>query len=98
MAESTPLVDVETGKKSSQFRYAKMKALKTHNTHEINGVASDNIDNQSIITTEKSTGYEDFSALFDIPVSFKSNKESTKTSLKWVHVTISNAKRNLLGV
>jgi len=98
MAESTPLEDVETGKKSSQFRYAKMKALKTHNADEINGVASDNIDNQSLIITDKSTSYEDFSALFDTHVSFKSNKETTKTSLKWVHVTISNAKRNLLGV
>jgi hypothetical protein len=75
-----------------------MKALKTHKADEINDVASINIDNQSQIITDKSTSYEDFSALFDTHISFKSNKETTKTSLKWVHVTISNAKRNLLGV
>ncbi len=27
----------------------------------------------------------------------KSNKETTKETLQWVHITISNAKRNLLG-
>jgi hypothetical protein len=28
----------------------------------------------------------------------KSSKETTNTTLKWVHIAISNAKRNLLGV
>lgn len=98
MAESTPLEDLETGEKSTHFRYAKMKALKTHKADEINTVASINIKHHSQIISDKSTSYEDFSALFDTHISFKSNKETTKASLKWVHVTISNAKRNLLGV
>ncbi|MFT5777333.1 MAG: hypothetical protein ACI837_000265 [Crocinitomicaceae bacterium] len=73
MAESTPLVDIPSGKKTSQFRYAKMKALKTHKADEINGVASKNIDSHSSIITDKSTSYEDFSALFCTHVLFKSN-------------------------
>ena len=28
----------------------------------------------------------------------KSDKKTTKTTLKWVHIAISNAKRSLLGV
>ena len=28
----------------------------------------------------------------------KSTKETTKTTLKWVHIAISNAKRTLLGM
>lgn len=28
----------------------------------------------------------------------KSNKETTISTLKWVHITISNAKRTILGV
>ena len=28
----------------------------------------------------------------------KSNKETTQTTLKWVHIAISNAKRTLLGI
>jgi hypothetical protein len=51
-----------------------------------------------VIITDKSTSYEDFSQLFETHLSFKSDKKTTKTTLKWVHITISNAKRNLLGV
>ncbi len=98
MAESTPFEDIHSGKKTSQFRYAKMKALKTHKADEINGVASKNIDSQSSVIIDKSTSYEDFSPLFVKHVSLKSNKETTKTSLIWGHVTISKAKRNLLGI
>jgi hypothetical protein len=36
--------------------------------------------------------------MFDTHISFKSDKITTKTLLKWVHVAMSNAKRNLLGV
>lgn len=98
MTESTPLEDIETGEKSSHFRYAKMKVLTSHKASEINDVVKKNINKTSLIITDKSTSYEDFSKMFETHVSFKSDKTITKTSLKWVHVTISNAKRNLLGV
>jgi len=98
MAESTPLEDIETGEKSSQFRYAKMKVLTSHKATDINDIAKKNIEKESLIITDKSASYEDFSRMFDTHISFKSDKISTKTSHKWVHVTISNAKRNLLGV
>jgi hypothetical protein len=48
--------------------------------------------------TDKSTTYNDFEKLVDSHIVFKSTKEVTKTTLRWVHITISNAKRNLLGV
>jgi hypothetical protein len=98
MAESTPLEDIDTGERSSQFRYAKMKVLTSHKATDINGIAKSSIRKDSLIITDKSTSYEDFSRMFDTHISFKSDKTTTKTSLKWVHVAISNAKRNLLGV
>jgi len=98
MAESTPVEDLETGQKSSHFRYAKMKALESHKAAEINKVAQKCLHDNAILITDKSTSYEDFSKLFETHVSFKSDKNVTKTTLKWVHVTINNAKRNLLGV
>lgn len=98
MAESTPLENIETGEKSSQFRYAKMKVLTSHKANEINEVCDKSIDKAAVLITDKSTSYKDFSKMFDTHVSFKSDKKVTKTTLKWVHVTISNAKRNLLGV
>lgn len=98
MAESIPLEDLETGQRSSQFRYAKMKVLQSHQAAEINAVAQKCINRKAVLITDKSTSYEGFSKLFETHVSFKSDKNVTKETLKWVHVTISNAKRNLLGV
>jgi CRISPR/Cas system-associated protein endoribonuclease Cas2 len=97
-AESTPLEDIETGEQSSHFRYAKMKVLESHNAKELNKVVQENIEKKSVLITDKSTSYEDFSKLFDSHNVYKSTAEVTKTTLRWVHVTISNAKRNLLGV
>lgn len=75
-----------------------MKVLTSHKATDINDIAKNNIEKESLIITDKSTSYEDFSRMFDTHISFKSDKTTTKTSLKWVHVAISNAKRNLLGV
>jgi hypothetical protein len=75
-----------------------MKVMETHKSIEINETAAKSIDKEAILITDKSTSYEDFSALFDTHVSFKSNAQVTKTALKWAHIAISNAKRNLLGV
>ncbi len=98
MAESTPLEDLKTGKNSSHFRYAKMKVLYSHKSNEINDVSALSIQKNATIITDKSTSYEDFSNLFETHLSFTSDEKTTKTTLKWVHVTISNAKRGLLGI
>lgn len=98
MAESTPLEDMETGVESSQCRYFKMKVLETHQKSEINEVVIEYINEKSVIFSDKSTSYVDLSELVDAHIMKKSDKDVTKTTLKWVHVAISNAKRNLLGV
>jgi hypothetical protein len=41
--ESTPLEDIETGKKSSHFRLAKMKELESHEASEVNKFVKNNI-------------------------------------------------------
>lgn len=98
MAESTPLEDLETGEISSHCRYFKMKVLESHNKTEVNDTIIEYINEKAIIFSDKSTSYVDFSELVDTHISSKSDKEVTKTTLKWVHIAISNAKRNLLGV
>lgn len=98
IAESTPLEDLKTGAQSSHFRFAKMKVLNNHKANSLNEVANYGVEKNSIIITDKSTSYEDFQKIFDCHFSYKSTKNLTKTSLKWVHITISNAKRNLLGI
>ncbi len=97
MAESTPLEDLETGKKEKQVRFFKAKVLDGHDGKEINETIKESIDNQSIVFTDKSTSYVDIADFVELHVMEKSSKETTEETLKWVHIAISNAKRNLLG-
>ena len=97
MAESTPLEDVSTGRKEKHVRYFKAKVLETHLSEEINETVKESIDNQSIVFTDKSASYVDIADFVELHVTVKSNKEVTQTTLKWVHIAISNAKRNMLG-
>lgn len=97
MAESTPLESIETGEISKSCRYFKAKVLETHLSLEINETIKESIDNQSIVLTDKSTSYVDISDFVELHITEKSNEKTTNETLKWVHITISNAKRNLLG-
>lgn len=97
MAESTVLEDLESGKKSTQCRYFKAKVLTDHTAEQINQTIQESINEKSIVFTDKSTSYVDISNFVELHITEKSNKETTKETLKWVHITISNAKRNLLG-
>ena len=97
MAESTQLEDVETGKKSSQCRYFKAKVLDSHLSSEIDDVVKDSFSETSIVFTDDSTSYIDISDYVELHISEKSTEQLTKETLRWVHITISNAKRNLLG-
>lgn len=98
MAESTPLEDIENGEVSSHCRFFKMKVLDSHQKSEINDVVIEYINENAVIFSDKSTSYVDFSELVDTHITSKSDKEVTKKTLKWVHIAISNAKRNMLGV
>lgn len=97
MAESTPLEDPETGKTEKQCAYFKAKVLDNHTAESINKTIQESINEKSIVFTDKSTSYIDIANYVELHVTEKSDKHTTKTSLKWVHITISNAKRNLLG-
>lgn len=97
MAESIPLEDVATGKKSKQARYFKAKVLDTHDSGEIDGAIRESLDERTIVFSDKSTSYVDISDYVELHITEKSSRESTLETLKWVHIFISNAKRNLLG-
>ena len=97
LAESTPLEDIETGKVSNQCRYFKAKVLTSHSATEINGTIKESISEKSIVFSDKSTSYINIADYVELHFMEKSDKETTKKVLKWVHIMISNAKRNLLG-
>lgn len=98
MAESTPLEDLNTKKKSTQCRYFKMKVLGAKDADEINKTIRENIDEKSIVLTDRATTYVDIAKYIETHITEKSNKETTSTTLKWVHIAIANAKRNFLGI
>lgn len=97
MAESAQLEDIETGKKTSQCRYFKAKVLDSHAAEEIGQTVAGSFDEMSIVLTDDSTSYVNISDYVELHVSEKSTDQLTKETLRWVHITISNAKRNFLG-
>lgn len=96
-AESTPLENLQTSKTSKQVSYFKAKVLEDHTAEGVNGEVRESFDEKAIVFTDKSTSYVDIADYVEMHVTEKSTKESTAESLRWVHIFISNAKRNLLG-
>ena len=98
MAESTILEDIETGKIERQSRYFKAKVLDNHQAEGTDQTFKNAIENeQSIVFTDKSTSYINIADYVEIHIMEKSSEQTTKETLKWVHIAISNAKRNFTG-
>ena len=97
MAESTVLEDVNTGKTQRQCGFFKAKVLENHKAEGINQTIQESIKDTSIVFTDQSTSYIDIVDFVELHYTEKSDKQTTIETLKWVHITISNAKRNLLG-
>jgi len=98
MAESTILEDLETGKVERQCRYFKAKVLEDHKADGTDKTFENVIDGeQTIVFTDKSTSYVNIADYVEIHITEKSNEQTTKETLKWVHIAISNAKRNFVG-
>jgi len=91
------LEDIDTGKKSKAVRYFKAKVLDTHLSEEINQEITQSIDSESIVFSDKSSSYVDIADFVELHITEKSDKQTTAETLKWVHIAIGNAKRNLLG-
>ena len=98
MAESTVLEDIETGKVERQCRYFKAKVLEDHQSESVDGTIKNCVNDEDIIVfSDKSTSYVNISDFVEIHITEKSDKQTTKETLKWVHIAISNAKRNFTG-
>ncbi|HIP37384.1 MAG TPA: IS1595 family transposase, partial [Crocinitomix sp.] len=50
------------------------------------------------VFTDKSKSYIDISNFVEVHIMEKSSKKTTVTTLRWVHIAISNAKRTLLEI
>ena len=75
-----------------------MKVVKGSKAKDIDQIVKENIDEKSIIFSDKSKSYVNIEDYVETHYEVKSTKESTKTTLQWVHISIANVKRWLLGV
>ena len=73
------------------------KTIEGHKAKDINKVVNDHLDAQSIVFSDKSSSYVDISKFVHLHITDKSSPQTTNQTLKWVHMTISNAQRVLLG-
>jgi len=96
MAESTVLEDIETGKTDRQCRYFKAKVLEDHQAEGADKILKETIDGEaSIVFSDKSTSYINIEDYVEMHITEKSSKQTTKETLKWVHITIGNARADL---
>jgi transposase-like protein len=96
MAESTILEDIKTGKKDRHCCYFKAKVLDDHQAEGTDEVLKEAIDGESsIVFSDRSTSYLNIEDYVEIHITEKSSEQTTKETLKWVHITIGNAKRDL---
>ncbi len=97
-AESIPLEDPNTGKKSRACGYYKMEVLGKIDVEHVNKFIKKNAGGDIVLFTDKNTAYVDISDIVDTHYMVISDKISVNETLKWVHKGISNLKRNLLGI
>ena len=74
-----------------------MKVLTDHKSDGITDLIKDSFDQKCIVFSDKSTSDVDIADHVETHITEKSDKLTTETILKWVHIAISNAKRALLG-
>jgi len=94
VAKSTVLENIETGKQERQCRYFKAKVLENNQVNGTDKTFQQAIDSEkAIVFTNKSTSYVNIANYVELHVS----KTTTKETLKWIRIRISNAKRNFVG-
>ena len=98
MAESIQLEDINTGVETKHCRCFKMKVLDSQKSESVNTLFQDNVTSDSVVFTDQGVNYHDLHKFVDMQITEKSSKFTTKTTLKWAHIAISNAKRTFLGV
>ncbi|MDN3667758.1 IS1595 family transposase [Echinicola jeungdonensis] len=95
MAESTVLENPESGKLEKSCRYFKMKKIKNLEAKTAQGLVKEFIDQDSVLQTDKSTTFSDLGDCIEVHVREVSGTDKGHFNLKWVHIAISNLKKQL---
>jgi transposase-like protein len=79
-----------------QCPYFIAKVVENHKADGTNDTIKNTIEEEtSIVFSDKSTSYLNIADYVDIHITEKSSEQTTKETLKWVHIAIGNAKRDL---
>ena len=75
-----------------------METVLTNGVSTLTELVKENFNQKNIFFSDKSTSYVDIAQHVEMHITQKSDANTTKTTLQWVHIAISNAKRTLLGI
>lgn len=95
MAESEMVENPKPGKKPKRVGYLKMKVIDDLKAETIDGVVQNAISEKSSLNTDDPTSYVNLYGFVESHHSEVVPKESVGEKLPWVHIAISNAKRQL---
>ena len=70
--------------------------LLEYQTKRMDDTFKNAIGESTIVFTDKSTSYVNIFDYVELHISEKSDEKTIKETLKWVHITVSNPKRNFV--
>jgi transposase-like protein len=100
MAESTPIKDDEMpkGGKTRKVNHIKMLVIPDLKAETITPVVEENVSCDSMIDSDDSTSYVELKDVVQIHNPQVIGKQDVPKVLPWVHIAISNAKRQFLNI
>ena len=75
-----------------------MKVLDSQKAESVNTLIQDNDTSDIVVFTDQGKNYQDIHKYINMHITEKSSKQTSKTTQKWAHIAISNAKKTFLGV
>jgi len=85
-------------RKPTALRYVRMRHIENITSDTFESEASENIDSSATVISDNFRGFTKLKNVVKEHASMNVPKEEASTILPWVHTTISNLKRTLLGV
>lgn len=98
MAESIVLEDLKNGIIQKQCRYFKMKVNPSEKAEQMKALIKAHVSEKAVVFSDNSKAYVNVHQVVEAHHIENSQRSFHTENLKWVHVAISNLKRNLLGL
>jgi hypothetical protein len=97
MAESKKSEKQKKGRPSYSCRYFKMQAMSDLTANTVESIAQENLDPECKVKTDNYSSYSKLNRVVGQHTSKTIKPKDASKELPWVHISISNAKRNFLN-